>query len=324
MNKYDRANLTVTEIDGDPDVADAALLALSKREQRQKQYRRIHGKPNLIEEEHGAFMHDIRRIVLIDELRGLCVLAMVAFHCFFVLGSQFGAAWGMRAYEFFLPAQPAFAAMFILISGFCARLSRDVKMRGIMLTVVAAGITLATVLLLPWLGFSGMTVWFGIIHLLAASKFLFGLKPVKWICDRIPAIVGLALCLAAFFFTSPVSQGYLGMFGFHWDLSEKLYQTNALAFLGFASPAFRAFDHFPLLPWFFIYMFGTFMGKLLRNEKSLDSEYGRERLPDFCYDIHSRFLNFLGRSSLAIYLLHVPVFYGVVYFFQMLFNVGKA
>ena len=323
MNKYDRANLTVTKIEDDPDVANAALTAQAKREQKQEQYRPVAGRPDLIGVARGAFMQDIRRIELIDELRGICVLAMVAYHSFFILGSQFGAEWGMRAFEFFRPAQPAFAAMFILISGFCSRLSRDVKMRGIMLAVVAAGITLATVLLLPYLGFDGMRVWFGIIHLLAVSKFLFGLKPVRWICDRIPAPVGLLLCLAAFFLFAPVSQGYLGMFGFHLDLPEKLYQSNALAFLGFNTPAFEAFDHFPLLPYIFIYLFGTFMGKLARKEKKPGSESERENLPDFCYEVHSRLFRFLGRNALIIYLLHVPVFYGLAYFLQSLFSMGK-
>jgi len=302
----------------------AASDSQAKREQRQEQYRRVRGRPDLIGAVKGSFINDVRRIELIDELRGICVLAMVAYHSFFILGSQFGAEWGTRAFEFFRPAQPAFAAMFILISGFCSRFSRDVRMRGIMLAVIAAGITLSTVLLLPYLGFDGMRIWFGIIHLLAASKFLFGLKPFRWICDRIPALVGLGLCLAAFFVTAPVSQGYLGMFGFHIDIHEALYRTNALAFLGFATPGFEAFDHFPLLPWFFIYLFGTFMGKLARKEKTPGSESERENLPDFCYAIHSYFFRFLGRNALLIYLLHIPVFYGLVYFLQSLFSMGKV
>jgi len=253
-----------------------------------------------------------RRIHLIDEMRGICVLAMVAFHSFFVLGSQFGMDWGMRCYEFFRPAQPAFAAMFILIAGFCARLSRDIYRRGFLLAVIAAAITLLSVLLLPYLGFEGLRVWFGIIHLLAVSSLLFGLG--RKIFDKIPAPVGLALCLALFFLTAPVSQGHLGLFGLRMDLPEALYRTNALAFLGFATPAFEAFDHFPLLPYCFVFLFGTFMGKL--NEK--------KGLPDFCYKPHMLFFGFLGRHALLAYLLHVPVFYGLAYFLQALLRMGNS
>jgi len=260
-----------------------------------------------------------RRVTFIDEIRGVCVAAMVAYHCFFVLGSQFGVAWGTALYVFFRPAQPVFAAMFILIAGFCARFSRDIKKRGFMLTVAAAGITCATVLLLPYLGFADMKVWFGVLHLLAASTLLFALgKPVF---DKIPGLLGALLCLGLFFVFAPVGQGYLGLLGFRVELPEALYRTNALAFLGFGTPAFEAFDHFPLLPYCFIFLFGTFMGKLARNEKAKD-EKGKENLPDFCYKPHSAFFGLLGRHALPVYLLHVPVFYGLFYFIRAIASLG--
>jgi len=269
-----------------------------------------------------------RRVTIIDEIRGFCVLCMVVFHCLFILGSQFDVAWGTRLYEFFRPAQPAFSAMFILISGICARFSRDVRKRGFILVVAAAGITLTTVLLLPYLGFEGMRVWFGVIHLLAVSKLLFGLGNKTF--DKIPSFLGLFICLGLFFFTAPVGQGYLGLFGFHWDLPEALYRTNALAFLGFATPAFEAFDHFPLLPYCFIFLFGTFMGKMIRFPSPRKWGSGRkagwddEGLPNICYKLHSMFFFLLGYYALPIYLLHVPVFYGLAYFLQALLGMGNS
>jgi len=254
---------------------------------------------------------DARRIELIDEIRGICVLAMVIYHMFFVCGTQFGLEWGTQFYESFRPAQPAFAGMFIVISGFCARLSRDAKKRGFILAVLAMAITFITVLLLPALGFENTQVWFGVLHLLAASMLLFGFG--KKLFDKIPAPLGVILCLVLFFIFAPVSQGYLGMFGFHAQLPEGLYQTNALAFLGFHAPDFVSTDYFPLLPYMFLFFFGSFMGRYAEQEK----------FPDFCYKKHMLFFGFLGRHALPIYLLHVPVFYGLVYFFQSLFSVGK-
>ena len=290
------------------------------RNEKQAQYKRDAYEPRWTEEMKGTFVPDLRRIELVDEIRGMCVLAMVAYHSFFILGSQFGVEWGTRLYEFFRPAQPAFAAMFILIAGFCARLSRDVRKRGFLLAAIAVGITLVSVLLLPYLGFGEMQVWFGIIHLLAASTLLFALG--RKLFDKIPTLMGVLLCLALFFVTAPVSQGYLGMLGFRVELPEALYRTNALAFLGFHTPAFEAFDHFPLLPYFFIFLFGTFMGKLARNEKK-QGQVRKENLPEFCYKKHMLFFGFLGRRALLAYLLHVPVFYGLGYFLQLLFNIGK-
>jgi len=270
----------------------------------------------------------LRRVQLIDVIRGICVLCMVCFHCFFVLGSQFEVAWGTNLYAFFKPAQPAFAAIFILIAGICARFSRDVRKRGFLLIGIAAGITAATVLLLPYLGFQDMRVWFGVIHLLAVSTLLFGL--LKRLFDVIPSFVGLILCLFLFFLFAPVGQGYLGMFGIHIDLPAGLYQNNALAFLGFCTPEFEAFDHFPLLPYMFIFLFGTFVGKMIRNPYPKRWGSGRrsgwddEGLPEFCYNrSFMPFFGFLGRQALPVYLLHVPVFYGLVYIVRALLSIGS-
>ena len=251
-----------------------------------------------------------KRLALLDEVRGLCVLAMVCYHAFFVLASQFDVAWGQKLYEFFRPAQPAFAAMFILIAGICSRLSRDVKKRGFMLAVIALLISFLTMFVLPALGFQDIRVWFGVLHLLAASTLLFAL--LKKILDKIPSLLGVLLCLGLFFLFAPVGQGYLGMFGFHSDLPQALYQSNALFFLGFHKPDFVSFDYFPLLPYFFLFLFGSFMGKYAEGEN----------FPDFCYKPHSAFFGLLGRHALPIYLLHVPVFYGLVYFVRAVISLG--
>jgi uncharacterized membrane protein len=211
--------------------------------------------------------------------------------------------------------------MFILIAGICTRLSRDVRKRGLLLTVIALLITAVTVLLLPALGFEGIRVWFGVLHLLAASTLLFGFG--KKIFDKFPALLGAILCLALFFLTAPVGQGYLGMFGFHMDLPESLYRTNALAFLGFYNrDTFFSWDYFPLLPYMFIFLFGSYIGKLVINDKK-KNEREKENLPEFCYTQHSAFFGLLGRRALPIYLLHVPVFYGLFYFARVLISFGS-
>ncbi|MCL2298604.1 MAG: DUF1624 domain-containing protein [Firmicutes bacterium] len=299
---------------------DEELNALTNGGKRLALFRRYRSEPRVIAEADGIWAPDIRRVALIDELRGVCVLCMVCYHSFFILDTQFGVAWSAKLYEFLRPAQPIFAGLFIVISGVCARLSQDIKKRGLVRAVYAALITFATVLLLPALGFENMQVWFGVLHLLAASALLFALGMKAF--NRIPAPVGALVCLGLFLFFAPVSQGYFGMFGFHFDLPESLYQNNALAFLGFYRPDFAAWDHFPLLPWFFLFLFGTFIGKFVKREKG-ETELEKEGLPEFCYRQHSSFFGFLGRHALLTYLLHIPVFYGLSYCLQTLFSVGK-
>ena len=273
----------------------------------------------------------VTRIIMLDELRGFCVLAMVLYHSFFVLATQFDVAWGQTLYEFFRPAQPVFAALFILISGFCARFSHDVRKRGLLLAVIAMAITAITVFLLPALGFKDTQVWFGVLHLLAASMLLCGF--IGKIIVKIPAFLGVLLCLGLFLLTAPISQGYLGMFGLRFNLPEGLYQTNVLAFLGFYNKeTFYSWDFFPLLPYLFIFLFGVYMSKIARSggsgwvavqmrdgKKIWDS---RDNLPAFCYKPHSAFFGLLGRHALPIYLLHVPVFYGLFYFVRFVAAIG--
>ena len=265
-----------------------------------------------------------RRIELVDELRGVCVLCMVCYHAFFILGTQFDVAWGLALYTFFRPAQPAFAALFILISGFCARLSRDVKKRAFLLTGIAVSISVLTMLVLPALGFEDMKIEFGVLHLLAASTLLFGFG--KKFFDIIPALPGVILCLGLFFFFAPVSQDppYLGMLGFRIELPQALCQTNALFFLGFHNPDFASWDYFPLLPYMFIFLFGTYVGKLTKNDQAKTKLLRLEDLPlpNFCYRKHSAFFGLLGRHALPIYLLHVPVFYGLFYLARGIASLG--
>ena len=200
--------------------------------------------------------------------------------------------------------------MFILIAGICSRLSRDIRKRGLLLAVIALLISLLTLLVLPALGFGDIRVLFGVLHLLAASTLLFAL--LKKILDKLPALLGVIICLILFLLTAPVGQGYLGMLGFRAELPQALYQTNALFFLGFHKPDFVSFDYFPLLPYFFLFLFGSFMGKLVKEEN----------LPAFCYTKHSAFFGLLGRHALPIYLLHVPVFYGLFYFVCFIAAIG--
>ena len=54
-----------------------------------------------------------------------------------------------------------------------------------------------------------------------------------------------------------------------WDLPAALYQWDALAVLGFHSPGFSSTDYFPLLPWFFLYLAGYFLWRVLTPHRKV-------------------------------------------------------
>lgn len=59
-----------------------------------------------------------KRIYLLDELRGLAVFCMVFYHAFYSMSEFFGFEIGTKLLDFFTPAEPFFAALFIVISAY--------------------------------------------------------------------------------------------------------------------------------------------------------------------------------------------------------------
>ena len=89
-------------------------------------------------------------------------------------------------------------------------------------------------------------------------------------------------------------------------LPASLYRNLLTAYLGFPNPGFFSTDYFPLFPWFFLFLTGHFLHRLL-EEKDLNQRlFSRGQVP---------VLNWMGRHSLIIYLLHQPVLYGLCLLF---------
>jgi len=78
--------------------------------------------------------------------------------------------------------------------------------------------------------------------------------------------------------------------------------------LGLTPARFYSIDYFPLLPWFGVVLIGVFFGN------SLYPHYTRNfYLHDLSKFAVIRFLTFLGRHSLLIYLIHQPVLIASLY-----------
>lgn len=237
-----------------------------------------------------------RRLHLLDELRGFAVLCMVAFHGFFTLGELFGSSIGTQLLDFFTPVEPFFAGGFILLSGICCHLSRSNLKRGLKLLGIAVGLSLVT-FGLEALGLSGVSIWFGVLHLLAFGMLCFGL--LRPLLGRCPMWVGLIAFLLLFLFTYSVPEGRIGFLWFQFPLPDAWFESSYLFFLGFPSAFFSSADYFPLIPWLFLFLSGTFLGRTV----------AKGNLPALFYRLHSRFFSWIGRHALVIYLLHQPVLY---------------
>ena len=236
-----------------------------------------------------------RRIHLMDELRGFAVVCMVFYHAFYTLSFLLGWQWCKDLLNFFLPAEPWFAGLFIFLSGIASNLSRSNLKRGLKLLAVALVVSAVTILVVP-----SEPIYFGILHLLSISMILVGLTK-KWL-DKIPVWIGLAVCAAGILFTMYLYRGFLGFGSIPLiHLPRSWYTTDWLMPLGIYSSSFFSSDYFPIFPWLFVFLGGTLFGRFASQGKFPAFSY-RSRIPP---------LAFLGRHALVVYVLHQPVIYGI-------------
>ena len=255
--------------------------------------------------EKGDILTAKKRIHTLDEIRGFCVFCMVFDHCLFTNGYMFGSRISRNLFDFFENISPAFAAVFILICGISCGLSKNNLRRGLKILAAAMIVSLVTLVVMP-----EMPIVFGILHLLGTCVLIYTFIG-KWI-QKIPLAVGITLCALLFIFTYNVDSesltgGYLGAGPFRINLPESLYAHNDLLILGFRAP-FKAYsDYFPLLPWIFPFLAGTFLGKIAKEEN----------FPEFMYKARVPFFSTLGTNAFFVYLVHQPLAYGVFYLISL-------
>ena len=254
----------------------------------------------------------MKRVHLMDELRGFAVFCMVFYHGFYTLAFLMGQSWGEWLYRFFMPAEPWFAGLFIFIAGISSNLTHSNLVRGVKLLGVALLVTLATAIAVP-----DELIVFGILHFLSVCMIAFGLLQLLrrrlGRTEEPPFRLGpVVVCAVLFIVTRYLASGYLQIpFVLRVFLPSGWYQAW-LAPLGLPGPGFSSADYFPLLPWCFVFAAGTVVGRLAKAGK----------FPAWTYPSRVPFFSFLGRHALLIYVLHQPVIYGAALLVQALASHG--
>lgn len=250
-----------------------------------------------------------QRIHLMDELRGFAVFCMVFYHGFYTLAYLYNIEFGKILLHFFMPAEPWFAGLFILIAGISSNLSHSNLARGLKLAGVAVVVTLVT-----WLAVPEERILFGILHFLSICMILYGLIQPHLHRDRPFSWWPVVLCAVLFLFTRHIGEGFLGFGPVRIMLPDVLYATDWLAPLGCSSPGFFSADYFPLFPWVFVFFAGASLGRLAAAGRFPACSY-RSRVP---------FFSWLGRHALVIYVLHQPVIYAVSWLLTAAFSGAGA
>jgi uncharacterized membrane protein len=213
-----------------------------------------------------------------DELRGLDIVVMTLYHAGYDLVFLFGVE--VPFYRAFaMPyVQPGIAWVFIALSGMSCRYSRSNSKRGLRTLLLGLGLTAATLLFMP-----SEAIYFGILHFMGAAMLLFAaLRPIV---DRIPAPVGIICSLLLFALTLGVPENTQSF--------SPLLMPLGLGGMGA--------DYFPLIPNFFLFLAGAFLGTYV----------AAGRLPAWFYATRFKPLAALGRRTIFVYLLHQPVLIGL-------------
>ena len=121
---------------------------------------------------------------------------------------------------------------------------------------------------------------------------------LKPLLEHIPSVLGFLGNAVLFFLARDVNAGYWGTEAFHLgEVPKNWYQGWIGTFLGFPPEDFFSGDYFSLVPWMFLYLFGYFLYDIVIEKKSFQK----------LMEVRIKPLEWIGRRSLLIYLLHQPV-----------------
>ena len=228
-----------------------------------------------------------KRVWELDAARGLALIGMIGIHLIYDLVELYGIwNWNPHWYQVF---KNNYGAVFLLISGISVTLGSHPAKRGIQVFCCGFLCTAVTYGMYR-LGFAGkeMIIYIGVLQCLGLCMMLWPLFEKL----RSPGLLALAAGMIA-----------LGL----W-LRGETFSFPWLTVLGFAPYGFASSDYFPLFPNLGSFLVGAVLGRKLYREKK--SRFPLENPP-------LRGLQWMGRNSLLIYLLHQPVLAAVVGLFAM-------
>lgn len=227
----------------------------------------------------------LSRIAGVDALRGLAIVAMIAYHFCFDL-RYFGIThWDLEHDPRWLGARALILSSFLLIAGISAVLAQRRPlplMHGLrhIGTIAAAALLVSAS---SWLMFPQSLIWFGVLHAIALSLLL--ARPLL-VRPVVAALVGIAVIGAGLTFANAA------------------FDNRLLGWVGFMTGKPVTEDYVPLFPWTGVLLLGVAAGHALVRTR-FAALAPLASLPEP--------LRVLGRHSLLVYLLHQPLLIGALW-----------
>jgi len=225
------------------------------------------------------------RFPAIDTLRGIAILAMIAYHFAFDLRFFRLIRADFESDPFWLGARAAIVASFLLLVGVSLVLAERAQVplaafakRIAIIAACALAATIASYAIFP-----ATFITFGILHFIALASVL--ARPLAS-RPRLALLLGLAALAAGL------------------ALSHPFFDARATSWLGFTTRKPATQDHVPLFPWIGVVLLGIVAGHALA---------ARAFAPIAALARAPRWLRWAGRHSLAIYMVHQPVLMGAIW-----------
>jgi uncharacterized membrane protein len=229
------------------------------------------------------------RLAAVDAARGTAIAGVVVYHFIWDLAFLRLTGPGLASHPLWIAFGRTLAGSFLFLAGLSLvlangkRLSLE-KYSKRMLKIVVAALAITAV---TWLAFPESFVYFGILH-----AIVFG------------SAAGVAFLQAPAALTAAAGVAFITMPRF---FSSALFDPRWLAWIGFSENTPLSNDFVPVFPWFGVFLFG------MATAQAVDLEWLARRLGTLPRSLVVVSLSWLGRRSLAIYLVHQPVLLAVLY-----------
>lgn len=219
------------------------------------------------------------RLLWLDSLRGIAIVAMMAYHFVFDLSQQGWITVNMYEDTRWIVIRSLIVSLFVWIAGLSLTLRPSLQgfmRRWAQLFTCALAVTLGS-----WVMFPQSYIFFGVLHFFCVASLVGVAVRTRPRLSLILGVIifGLGLSLQSSFFDQPYWQ-WLGMMT-HKPITE---------------------DYVPIFPWLGVYCLGMACGHRLKAISSLFKPL------DTVSPYLSKPLHFLGQRSLRVYMLHQPIF----------------
>jgi uncharacterized membrane protein len=235
----------------------------------------------------------VGRLKIIDAMRGVAIVLMIAYHFSFDLNFFGVLRADFNRDVFWLGSRALIVTLFVSLVGVSLALSveRHAGRAAFWKRQARIGACALLVSMASWWMFPRTFIFFGILHFIFAASLAGGALLRVATPSAVFALLGAVALLGGIFFSS------------------LLFDAAPMQWIGFMTRKPPTEDYVPLFPWIGVVFFGIAAGQVaIRSPLASAWLAAKDRfaLPPLAW---------MGRHSLAIYMLHQPVLLGLLFLF---------